>query len=185
MEEPPISKKHTKVALTLIILVIVVASVTILYFLLRGNTTVTHTAIDNESSVSFTCTANNFSYPFFDYDESIKKETTVNVIFSDNNKLSSISLTEIMYYPNTAMAEKSSTLNHASMNKSFGSILGADALNANYNVSDSAMRMQIYANSSQYAEESKKYFLANDSEDNMRSLKRNFEKQGFECNIKE
>ena len=159
---------------------LIIAVLLIIWFFLKGETRVSGGYPGAENSKSISCTRDGLSYPFFTYDGAEKKTTEVNIIFNNEN-VGSISLIQKMYYDNTESATKSSTSNHVAMNNSFGSDLGADALGANYNVTDNVMRLSLYARGSDFNAATRKYFLADAQLKNMKDYEKHYEKQGFSC----
>lgn len=163
------------------IVLILVSIISIIWFFLSGQTIVTGDFDKNEYSTSLTCVAENLSYPYFKYDNTIKKETEIKAIFNNDNKIDSISLTQKMYYENADAAKGSEASNHASMNESFSSLLGPDALNVNYYVNDGVMRMSLYASKKEYSINSRKYFLIDAASETLDSIEKNYTNKGFGC----
>lgn len=158
------------------------SAVLITWFLLRGQTTVAGDFDESEHSTSLNCAAKNFLYPYFKIDNAEGAETEIIAVFTDNGKkIESIALTQKMYYESDDAARGSEATNHAMMNESFGTLLGADALNVNYYSGDKTMRMQIYAKGKDYNLNTRKYFLINTTSEKMSDIEENYIEQGFKC----
>ena len=176
-------KGGQKITLISIGIVLILASIVLItWFFLKGQTTVTGDFDEDEYYTSLTCKTEGISYPFFEHDNAIKKETEVTAIFKNDGKLDSIAFTQKMYYANGDKAKGSEAINHASMNKSFGSVLGPDALNANYYSDETMMRMRLYTSGKEYSSDSRKYFLIDTASQTIDNIERNYVGKGFECN---
>ena len=137
---------------------------------------------ENEYSTSLDCAAKDFLYPYFKIDNAEGAETEIIAVFTDNGKkIESIALTQKMYYGSDDAARGSEAVNHAMMNESFGTLLGADALSANYYSGDKTMRMQLYAKGKDYNLNTRKYFLINTTSEKIEDIERNYVEQGFKC----
>ena len=161
-------------------LLVVAAVILVIVFLMRGETRTYGEYADPESNESISCELEGFQYPFFTRDGADSKLTKIKISFY-NRGIKSISLTQILSYSSDELAAASSTINHAAMNNSFSNILGADALGANYNVSDGKMRFTIYVDEKDYNQLSKKYFLVNGDPGDIDDFAENYAEQGFDC----
>ena len=169
-----------KIALLLIVVAIIIFGI-IIISMFRGNTTIVsgHTEEDSKNN-SLSCSADNFDYPFFTYNNAVKSTTTVNIIFNED-EVRTISLLQKMSYEEPGQSNASEAVNHAAMNKSFGGTLGSDALNARYMVDDTSMNMSLFLDSKSLFDTAKKYFLIQDNLSGIDEYKTNYEKQGFNC----
>lgn len=175
-------KNSQRGMLVLMGIVLVLTSIILIaWFFLEGKNVVTGDFAEDKRFTSLTCTIKNLSYPYFTYDDTTEKETEVVAIFDKNNKISSISLTQKMYYSDDDMARSSEANNHASMNKSFGDVLGPDALNANYYANNGIMRMSLYASGKEYNANSRKYFLIDTASEMIDNIERSYAGKGFGC----
>lgn len=183
------NKKKARIAICILILG-VVALIIGLILLMRGSTTTTGEYPEDVKQASLICRANNFSYPIFTYDNSVKKETEVKVIFGVK-EFSSISLTQTMFYNDKDDVTASEAFSHADMNKSFGrDSLGADALGVSYARLEDRMKMSLYVNASKIDVVTAKYFLIDRYSDytlprTLAELKKNYENKGFSCSTSE
>ena len=113
---------------------------------------------------SLTCEADNYLYPFFVFDQSIKKEFKIIVTF-DEESFKTISLQQMLYYDDDEYIKQSETKNHAAMNISFGENgLEADTLDAVYARRKDGMRFGIYGVREGISDEAMKYFLLDEAE---------------------
>ena len=175
--------KHKKLIPYVIAIGILLAIILIAVFLFygfKGETKIAEKTIENEKSESITCTINGLEYPFFVYNNATNKAIRVTVTF-DGKKLASIYLIHELMYDNEDAAAISETQNHTNMNKSFSTIYGADAFNANYYSDKNTMRMSLYAKANELTEDAKKYFLATGADNSKNSLIKNYQAQGFSC----
>ncbi len=167
--------------ITIIVILLAIALVAVfLFFGMKGETKISGETTESEKVDSIVCKIRNFDYPYFSYNNSISENTKITATFN-GDKLKSIYLIHEMVYNNNQDAAASESRNHADMNKSFGSVYGADAFNANYYTGDNTMRMTIYAETQKLDEDAKKYFLATGTSDDKNSLIENYKKQGFTC----
>lgn len=178
-------KKNRILSATIIGTILATIIVTLFILLLNGKTTTTGSYPDNVSDESLTCTAENIDYPFFAYDNALKKEAKINILFS-RDKLKSIALTYSLYYNDSASITASEAHNHATMNKSFATsgLKIADAYNAKYAKMENRMQMNLYTTASDFDNIAKKYFFIAEETpipENIASFKRAYEAIGFKC----
>ena len=173
-------KRNTLYVIIVLVLAAILILTVFLFFWLNGETKTTGQIELSESNDLVVCTNINFDYPFFVNDNTISKETTIKMVFKNDN-LSSIYLNQQMFYNNASDASASSAVNHANMNKSFGSTYGADAFNATYFVDGTKMRMTLYAEARQLDEDSGKYFLITTIANKKKDLTDNYKTQNFTC----
>ena len=172
--------KNKSIFILLGFIAISIAIISIFAIFVNGNVKTVNSPASIETTASLSCTIENFTYPFFTYDKSNSKSVDVSLLFN-NGELSSISLTTKMQYNSDKEANISSSQNHAAMNMSFGQELGADALSANYSNNNNTFRMSIYANMSQYNDDTKKYFLVETSSENINDFEYNYVSKEFNC----
>lgn len=183
--------KTTKAILIALCVIFVIAILAVVIWrLMQGTETTTGDWAATESNDSLTCEVNNMEYPFFEYDNATKKNTKVNVIFDNADKLSTISLKQTMYYDSASEINASEAFNHAAMNISFqNNGLGADAFNATYTLLEDSMRMSLYANASKINGVSVKYFLLDQeggtTNYNLTTVQKIYEDKGFKCTVKD
>ena len=159
------------------------AIVLLIWFLLRGETRVEGEYAQVEKTESLSCEINGLVYPFFDYDNSISKTMSTNVIFEDN-LLSSISLTYTLYYSDSNAITDSENLNHAAMNINFGKDkLGADVLGLKFSFFPEGLQFSLYSNKDDINSVTTKYFMLDDVKNNysMSNVLQNYESKGFVC----
>lgn len=167
------------IGVILILLAVVLATV----FLLRGNTTVTDNKGATVKNMTLSCIASGIEYPFFRYDNSTNKETKITLLFNGDN-FKSISLFHTLHYGDADSVKGSEAQNHAAMNISFGeNNLDADALSATYSMQTNKLIFTLYADVTDFNNNTSKYFLARDYDNKttINNLKKNYEDQGFNC----
>lgn len=167
------------------LLLIVVSVVSLVWFLIQGQTTVTGGWPEVETTQSLVCENDNKTYPFFEYDESIKKNIKINAIFNDD-KLSSIALRYILYYDTKTKITDSENINHTAMSQSFAeSGLEFDALGSDYSKGSDLLQFGLYANAEKINNISAKYFMLSEldraGEYTQSMVKRDYQNKGFKC----
>ena len=181
--EDKVKKKKKNTGILIIGTVFVAIIIILLIFLMQGKTTTSGNYPENMSDEALSCEANNIDYPIFTYDNAIKKEAKVNILFS-KDKIKSISLSYSLYYNDEEKIIGSEAHNHAAMNISFGkNSMGADALNANYAKLEDKMRMSLYASGSDITTITLKYFLINTESipDKITDYEDIYKDKGFKC----
>lgn len=161
------------------IILIIIAVAAIVGFLLQGQTTVSGNFPENKTSKTLSCEIDNLPYPIFDSNSSISSHTKINAIF-DDDRISSISLTNSMIYSSIERAKVESENHHGNMNISFGP-LGADALSARYTTDDVEAQMSLYANANDLNASTYRYFLINGNPTSSSDYMQNYTTQGFNC----
>lgn len=180
-------KYITKRTLTIVgsICLIGAAVFFVLTFLNHESRTTSGGYPEPEKSSFITCTSTGLDYPYYRYDNSLRKETEVNMIFRDEI-IDSISLTHILFYNNEQESIGSEAQNHASMGIHFAKDgLGADPFSAHYSIESDRMTMSLYAKATDLSQSASKYFLLNHSENKLQKTeyKKIYESQGFKCDI--
>jgi hypothetical protein len=183
MEEVKTNKKNIGWILPVIFIILIVVVFVMLWFLMRGRTTITGNGSETEQTRAISCSVSNLDYPFFDFNESSEQSTRINATFK-GNKIESISLIHKMAYEDPTTLKKSEASNHAAMNNSFGNILGADALGVTYDTANGEFQMTLYATKGELNEHSRKYFLFEVPLANMQEYVDHYERQGFKCVVK-
>ena len=179
-------KLLAKIILTFAVLAGIIS---IILFLLNGNTTTKTSDIKTIKNTSLRCSSNTVKYPFATYDNSLKKELKIDLIFNENI-LKTIALSYSLYYDNEEAVAISETQNHAAINIKFQNEgLGPDALNAKYTKLNDNFRLNLYHNGEKIDPVSAKYFLIkNDGGNLLETLseyKTNYEQQNLICETSE
>ena len=187
MEEQSGAKKRKSNDLYSIVGIILVlaAVVLLIWFLLKGQTTVEGGFPDPEKTTSISCKASSsFLYPFFKYDNSNGKSTEINATF-ENDELRKIALIVMMNYGSVEEIEQSEANNHAAMNFSFADAgLGPDAFSSNYARLSSGLKYSISNGADDLYKGGTKYFLLeelNTSPFKMEDVMSALKKKGFTC----
>lgn len=192
MEKEKKEKKKTRWgywAFCIIFCLAIGVVVTIVVNSMLGTTTTSGGYPENVKSISLACENTGLAYPIFTYDNSLKKETKINAIFS-GEKLKNISLVHSLSYSDLNSSIGSEGHNHAAMNISFGKDdLGADSFSATYSKSEEKMQMTLFATSADFKKETTlKYFFL-DSDGEFPKTKTAYEKvlkeKGFSCRTEE
>ncbi|MBQ2660557.1 hypothetical protein IJF93_00550 [Candidatus Saccharibacteria bacterium] len=174
-------KKSWEISIGIFLLLFAV--ILFLIFLLHGQTITSVEKMEDISSDSVTCIAEDSLYPFFEYDNSDYKITKIDIIFNGDG-IGSIGLVQQMTYPDNHLAQISATINHGDMNKAFGLELGPDAFRAHYTAIDGEMKMSLYATSGELNKSAYKFFLIKSDIDNKDEYIENYINQGFVCSEK-
>lgn len=181
-------KKRNNIGITICLIVFIVTILgLVLFFSTRGKTTTSGNYPDNVSDESLTCSGENIDYPFFTYDNAIKKTAEIKALFS-NNELKSIALTYSLYYNDAQSITASEAHSHAAMNKSFGEIglNKADAYNAKYAKMEDRMQMNLYTTANDFNNTAKRYFLFETDEelpDTIEGYQAVYKTKGLNCKI--
>lgn len=180
--------KNKNIIGAILITIAITSCLATIVIIMQGETKISGQKPDDIIGQSLTCESKVISYPFSDYDNSIRKNLKITAIFY-NDILNAISLTYTLYYNNADQVKASEASVHADMNISFGKNgLKADALNANYSKTDNTMRMAIYSNANDIDNTTAKYFMIN-TENNvllpktLAEYQQNYTEQGFICEL--
>lgn len=159
---------------------------TIGYFM-HGKTTIVASSLDEATESVLRCASESIDYPIFVYDNSIKKDLIINVIFSDS-KVRTVALSFTLYYDDPELISISEAQNHAAMNISFDKAgLGVDEFNAKYTQLDDSFRFNLFTNGGEVNAASARYFLI--EKDNyaapmtLDKYRKNYEQLGMICKI--
>jgi hypothetical protein len=153
-------------------------------FLMNGKAETSTAPIANVKTTALRCESDNYSYPFFKYDNSNRKELALNLVFNEN-AVQTISLNYQLYYNNENSVTASEASNHAAMNISFeANGLGADTFNATYSKFKDRLKFSLYTQKIDY--KSEKYFLIENTDDtghpdSLESYKNYYSGMGFNC----
>ena len=182
------AKKKRRILLIMGSIMIGLAVLLILIFFLRGKMTVTGEFPRSVADSSMKCIGENIEYPFIHYNELVAQNTTsINIVFR-NGKIGEISLLMADRFSDERAASAGASVAHADMNQSFANYgLMADALSAGYQVSDSTLRMNLFAPADELDRNSSQYFLLDSAmrEESMAELKTHYEGHGFICTSSE
>lgn len=162
-------------------ILIVVAFILMVWFLVRGQTSVSISNPEDIAVQSLNCTLSGVKYPMATYDGSVDKKITINAVF-ENSKIDSISLVYLLNYDDPSLPKKSETVNHAKMNEAFSeSGIRGDTLSANYSYDTEYFRLSLYARGGAYGYNTARFFMLDAALSSMDEIKANYEKQGFSC----
>lgn len=169
------------------IFLVLIAGIFLVWFLMKGKTTISGNWPEPETSQSITCEIDNFAYPFFAYDKSTKKNIKINIIFNNDN-LYSIALINTLYYDTENAIASSEAINHASMGLSFAdNDLDAESLGMSFSKLQDSLKMSLYAKKSEINNQSAKYFMLEktsaDGAYTFDEIKYLYENKGFNCKI--
>lgn len=188
MEEKEKSKFGTLWPIFAVVLLIATVT-TIILIKMNGSTISGGGFPDPESTKSLSCTSNSFVYPFFEYDNSTKKEAVFTSTFQ-NDKLSNISFTYQLTYQTDEQVTESEARNHAAMNISFNKAgLSPDYFSATYAKmvsNDKVMKMTLFGSSSDITDFSAKYLLLesiSDSKMTLSNVRSVYRRAGFDCKV--
>lgn len=165
------------------IICVIAATMAVLVYFMHGSTSIKSTSPEPIHNTTLICTSDQNDYPFFTFDRSLEKKTTVAMVF-ENEKISSVSLKYIMHYDDNQTATKSSDENRVAMHKSFGqSGLAPDALNISYLVQSDDFITTLYTEKNNLNTNAEKYFLINDVPLTAESAQyeRSFKNKNFDC----
>lgn len=165
------------------ILLLMVSVILFGMFFLRGKKTVSSSFSETHTDSALICSRTNLNYEFLEYNNSLKEETNIYLIFNQNNQARTISLKETLYYNSYDNIKHSEAWNHGAMNTSFAkSGLGADALGAAYSMQDDKLIISLYTNTEGLKLSALKYFLINDHADFSKdALENHYTELGFTC----
>lgn len=131
---------------------------------------------------SLTCESDQYLYPFFEFDESDRKELKIVVTF-DDEMFKVISLQQTLYYSDPELIVQSEAMNHAGLNVSFGENgLETDTFEANYAVLEDAMRFGIYGERNSIKDVGMQYFLLEGVDEyDLEHFRQAYENLGMVC----
>lgn len=178
------AKNNQRVWLVIIgIFLVLVSIVSIVLFLLNGQTTITSQNGGVIRTESLVCEGDNVPYRFLSYDNSNVKRAKITASFNDD-KLDAISFSYSLYYSDLKLIETSKTINSAELNVFYGK----DGLPANsfskslYSDSEKVM-ISLYADTNDFNDKTSKYFMADGLGKNSSfdSFVKVYTSQGFNC----
>ncbi len=187
MEEDSSGKSKKYIAewpLLIFLLLTIVIIVFLIWFFTRDSITTSGNNPEIESADSVVCDISGTEYPFFDYDNSIEKNTKITTTFRNKN-LDTISLLHTLHYTSMEDAKKSETLNHAALNiNTQNAGLGSDIFNAHYAIISDALQLLLTAKSNDITDATSKYLLLespNDKKYTKSVILQNYKNKGFSC----
>ena len=169
------------------ILLVIAAVVLIIWFFLRGETTVSGNYPDPVTSRSLSCVGNNIPYPFFDDSNTTKTEIQTTSVFSEN-KLESTSLIYSLYYTDTSSIDGAEGINHAKINLATQSEgLGSDIFYLHFSKLNDRLEARLYAKADEINNKNSKYLMLNGLTEGSvyteNLVKTIYESQGLKCSI--
>lgn len=168
-------------------ILVIVALILVIWFFLRGKTTISGSTPGISKDNSMSCTISDQEYPFFRDNNAEKTETKIIALFDDAN-FKSISLLYTLYFNNNEQVKNSEANNHAAMNIHYGEDgLLADALYSAYSMQEKKLTFSISAGTNDFNTTTSKYFLASGYGRNVNfdTLLHNYVRQGFNCTANE
>ena len=142
------------------VILIIVSAISIIWFFLRGETTIVGQNGGIINRESFNCEAENAQYQFLGYDNATRKNAKVTAVF-DDGKFSSISLLYTLYYNDKSRIENSKTVNSAELNVFYGKDgLPANSFSKSLYADDEKVTISLYANKNNFNSKTSKYFMA-------------------------
>ena len=179
--------KRKSILLPTGIVLAVTAVMSVAVYFMCGTTTTTYQEIKQVISKSISCKNTGLAYPFVVYDNSTKKETRINVIFSDES-IKNISLSHRLYYANQTLIKTSEAHNHANLSEALvDSGLHIDTFDISYSTAQEYMQISIFADSETITNAGKKFFLINEKNgtypQTFDDYLNNYINQGFDCNV--
>lgn len=180
------NKKNRKAVWSTIfgIILVIISIISIILFLLHGQTTVTGQNSETViSSESITCSGENIPYQFLSYDNATKKTAKVTTSFN-NNKFNAISLSYTLYYNDTKSIESSKTINSAELNIFYGKDgLPSNSFSKSLYSDNEKVVISLYADTADFNDKTSKYFIADGlgKNSNPESFIKTYEAQGFKC----
>lgn len=166
------------------IILVIISIISIILFLLHGQTTVTGQNSETViSSESITCSGENIPYQFLSYDNATKKTAKVTTSFN-NNEFNAISLSYTLYYNDTKSIESSKTINSAELNIFYGKDgLPSNSFSKSFYSDNEKVVISLYADTADFNDKTSKYFIADGLGKNSspESFIKTYEAQGFRC----
>ncbi len=183
------SKKSSKKWIYALIgcLLVIVAGVSVVLFLLQGETKVTNSDGSKEVAHSLVCEGNIDEYPFFKHDDSDSKSVKVNALY-DGEKLDSISFTYQMTYKGDKKdvkdLKKISDANSGDIEKEFDdSGVNYGAFDIKFTTLENGVQMAMYAKTKELSSSSAKFFLLDSASGQYKvdNLKNIYGTKGLKC----
>ena len=165
------------------IALIIVATVLLFIFLLRGEKNVSTKPNNNSNNLLLSCHKNNADYTFFDTNNTTSKKARIDIIF-DNDTAETFSLKYDMQFPSKNLALLSDANNRFNIGKYFAEDgLTFNALGVSFSNYDKNLLLTLFAGKNEINSVSKKYFYMKGLAENSTAeqYKEHFINQGFEC----
>lgn len=181
------SKRLKTIGVTFVLIAIIVLCVVWVANIFGGKIVITNTDQTSIKSSSLTCISGDIKYPFFEYDNSTKKQLKIIASFFDNS-LKVITLNYELNYDDVNEINRSEAQNHAAMNISFGKNgFSTDAFNANYTKMSDSFRFSLFTEGSNINSNSGRYFMMNTEElpTTLQQYKTFYSGVGFRCVIED
>ena len=174
----------TSIWILIFVLFFGVSAIIVLLLQTNGHTNISNSSAEVKNTQSISCDSVKVSYPFFEYDNSKRKELIINIITKDS-ELESISLRYILYYDTAKQAIDSENINHVAISKNFvDDSLEYDSFRSKYSRANDSLQYSIYADKDEINTVSSKYFLLDGLPINKlteKNLTENFNKKGLDC----
>lgn len=140
----------------------------------------TSTKIEKIDAV--TCESDTMSYPFFEFDNAVRKNLKI-VVSLDERGVRTVDLQYALYYNEPEMIVKSEAANHAAMNNQFyESGLGSDAVGATYSILNDSLQLNLHQTGDKMTAAEGEFLLINGIlEYNQANVMRHFEELGMSC----
>lgn len=164
------------------IVLIILASILICQFFIRGRIVISGNFPEDESSESISCERKNTGYFLFNDPRILSDYTKLTLIFR-NSKLDIASIVYIATTHDDVVAQNIEAIMMSELNTSFGSEFGFNGLGANFSSNNNTSRMSLTANISEIGISGKKYFLIDEIPNQKGSYQSELTKRGFECKI--
>ena len=177
------SKSKKTWLITAGILLILISVISIILFLLNGQTVVTGQNGGITRSTSLTCEGDNIPYHFLSYDNAKSKNAKITASFNDD-KLNAISFAYTLYYDDLKTIENSKTINSAELNIFYGKDgLPANSFSKSLYSDDEKVVISLYANASDFDNKASRYFIADglDKNSNANAFLQTYKSQGVKC----
>ena len=140
-------------------ILIAIAIVTILLFFINGRATLVKKNNLGPTEHFLACTTEKIAYPYFTYDNSVKKKININVTFLDDN-LSSISLVYDLTYANEQEAKDSELKNHIDFEIALQNEgLTYASVNSDHQVMDEIYQLTLYNSANEINNKTAKYYF--------------------------
>lgn len=180
-------KKSTGWLATIGISLILTAVVLVLWFLLRGETTVTGGWTESVETVALSCEGNDVNYPIFSSET--KGSVKINAIFGDD-KIDTISLIWRAQYENDQARVEGQVKASRAMEEAFVAVgMAIDSLDAVYSgLDDDVFQMSLYGKHKDLDNRTYKFFMLSEltnGEYSLDMVKRVYKNKSLNCVVKD
>ncbi|MBR3132095.1 hypothetical protein IKG33_01640 [Candidatus Saccharibacteria bacterium] len=133
---------------------------------------------------SMACEGSDTIYPYFQFDNSTRRNLKV-VATIEDNKIRSITLQYMLYYNDSELIKRSETENHAAMNLAFAKKdVDGTKMNATYAKLSDAFRFGIYKTTEEMTTAERDFFLLDGVEgDDIAILSQRYNQLGMNCTV--